>query len=152
MDLRLDCACDHTLWPQGHQMVTHAPPVMLDAVGRVSWADHGRHGPHIIQDLLQDWVCPPHAPGLHCSIPLLPALQDPPSRPRWQRVVQGRAQGLNRHCKTSQACTKWCRTNALHSTACGATMACGLISIAWSLHLLHHFCTQCRISAPLHAF
>lgn len=48
--------------------------------GSFPWAYNGGYGPHILQNFLQDRVCTLDAPDLHGPVPLLPALQGPPSR------------------------------------------------------------------------
>ena len=57
--------------------------------GCISWAHHGCHGSHLLQDLLPNWLCPLDAPGIHRPLPILPALQGPPDSVRWQGLVQG---------------------------------------------------------------
>ena len=77
--------------------------LLLCPEGCLSWAHNGSNGPDLLQDLLQDWLCPPHAGSLHSPLPLLPSLQGPPDCLRRQGLVQGQQPFLFLPCKLQAA-------------------------------------------------
>lgn len=88
-------ACQHSdhLYCKVHSLLRWAWSAALSMhiwyAGCLSRAYNGSHGPDLLQDLLQDWLCPPYAWGLHRPLPLLPALQGPPDCLGRQGLVQG---------------------------------------------------------------